>query len=310
MQIKIPVSMADTLGSRRDSASVTLANLNTEVVTKINLFIVNEKVNTNSNIEDSVSDGVDIEADNDSTEVPINNLPENTEEDNSITNQGIIYESEEFKQVGIFKRLNLGINELYHFLIDVEKNTILQFTSLKRFKAFIYKRATLINEQRKKAEIYREVLATLSENVHLNTIGGINNSGLQLLLPSENGNFEIAVGVNNYDLVKPIAGLLVYDGFQCMLCSDISNDTHLKPFYARSVKMMKKHLILVHGTTKLPYSLCKVQKAFSNNKTPYKYINNRFFGVKVEIVQDCGDDEITEYSENELLEILERVIPC
>ncbi|KAJ3375208.1 hypothetical protein HDU92_000772 [Lobulomyces angularis] len=71
--------------------------------------------------------------------------------------------------------------------------------------------------------------------------------------------------------------------------------------------MMKKHIKSVHQTRSLQYSSCKVQKAFSNNKTPYKDINNRYFGVKLEPIQNSENAAIAEYSTTELVEILERL---
>ncbi|KAJ3380055.1 hypothetical protein HDU92_006221, partial [Lobulomyces angularis] len=256
-------------------------------------------------MENISNPAANIEVNDNTSELHTNNVSENSEGHTSISKRGILYESEEFKQVGILKRLNLGINEVHNFLIDVENNYILHFSHRDGFKSFIYKRLSKIMEK-KKAEVFQEVLTTLNEVVQANTIGTFDDSGLQLLLPSANGNVQISVGVNNYDLVKPIAGLKIYNGFQCTICCNISRDTQKKPFYSENVKLMRIHIKTVHKRSDVQYSLCKVQKAFSNNKTPFKNICNSYFGVKVSGPEVSTNTPVARYSNFELMEILEK----
>ncbi|KAJ3215234.1 hypothetical protein HK099_006457 [Clydaea vesicula] len=209
-----------------------------------------------------------------------------TEENNA---EGILCENEEeFEQVGILERLNLGVNIQHHLLIDVEKNNVLYFTKFDGFKRFIYKRAKKVQVKKKAA--FNEVRSFLNALVLNNAIGNIDNSDLQLLLPAATGNLEFSVGENNYDLVKPIAGLKVYDGFQCASCCSDSANNNRKPFYCRNEKLMKQHMKTVHNIPNLQYSVCKVQKAFSNNKNPYKKLLNSYFGVKLLAAEKIVDN--------------------
>ncbi|KAJ3377144.1 hypothetical protein HDU92_008595 [Lobulomyces angularis] len=264
------------LKTGRNAVSINVVNVDTEV---------SENTNNNSSNE------IVIETEENNVEA----TSRNSERDNDTSDTGILYENEEeFKQIGILKRLNLGINNLHHFLIDVEENNVVHFSNFDGFKRFIYKRASKV--QVKKKDTYNEVKSSLSALVLGNTIGDVDNSDLQLLLPAATGNLEFSVGENNYDLVKPIAGLKVYDGFRCASCCSNSANNGRKPYYCGSENSMKQHRKTVHKNPTLQYSLCKVQKAFSNNKNPYKRILKSYFGVKILSTQNNVDNQETRFS--------------
>ncbi|KAJ3211547.1 hypothetical protein HK099_007972 [Clydaea vesicula] len=268
------------LETGRNAVSINVVSVDTEV-----------RENTNS----SSSNEIIIETEENNVEVTLMDTSRNSQGDNDKSDTGTLYENEEeFKQEGILKRLNLGINNIYHFLIDVEENNVLHFTKIDGFKRFIYKRASKV--QVKKKEAFIEVKSSLNARVIGNTIGDIDDPGLLLLLPAATGNLEFSMGENNFELVKPIAGLKVYDGFRCVSCCSDSANNRRKPFYCGSESSMKQHMKTIHKNPNLQYSFCKVQKAFSNNQNPYKKILKSYFGVQILAVQNNVDNQATRFS--------------